>query len=300
MKERKRLLLIIVLICNYSFPQAQNQPLPILKRHGISTQGSYSSPKKNQINSHLLAQLDTFFEQKNDSLIVLNSPYATDKINLKNQQLASIKQEQKIKLIYQFFGFTMLLGLLSYYLIQRNFKVSKKKKETEQLLLQKQITNYKTRLKKLENFNSVNQNEISAFTHRYERIKEDIENISQKIGLLSSEESIVSKDQIVFEVYKKFNQIKKEDALDWQQFEDLFRRYFPNFETEINKLGITSKTHIKNIICLRMDLRIEDSAILLNTTPSAIKQSRYRIKKLILPRDTGISLEEYIHSLDLE
>lgn len=221
-----------------------------------------------------------------------------EKIIKQNLELLEAQQQvnKEIQRRYWLFCVLILLVLGFGIYVRRNhsYQIKQHHKKLETIRLQ--VNNYKQTIEELNLLKANNQNELTSHIIRYLHIKQQVEEINTTLKHFVKGDSIDSSGKVIDKLQRQMDALTINEEEDWNNFMVQFVKLNPTFLDQLKEKGITSKMNVKNAICLRMGMNYKDSAALLKTTTSAIKQSRHRIKKR-LELEKSVDLAHFLQQL---
>ena len=217
----------------------------------------------------IIAEMDAKFEtiKKDAAIKILN----------KNAELDKIKSWSLIFII-------ILLttgGTFVYYTIAQKRKSEIKIAEQEKIIEHKKLLNAEQELE-------FKKKELTAKVLQLARKNEFLGSLENEVGLLKS--------NVDSSVEKASNRIKRliihdiADEKQWEQFSKEFSGVHQDFiDALLAKFGEFSKSEIRLISLLKMNLSSKEIANMLNISDDGIKKARYRLrKKLNLEPDNDL------------
>ena len=210
---------------------------------------------------------------------------------IKQQEIASLKSEAKIKRTRNTFGFIGLglLGLLGWLMIRKQ----RQKIESNKLLAVQQEELHQEQLakEKLEKQNislELEQNR-RELTGKALHIAEK----NELLGQLESElKSINSSDVKAIEKILRNIKMSSVQENDWDQF--VFESVHPNFIAGIKvKYDGLTPSDIRLATLIKMNFNTKQIAAILHISELGVKKARYRLRKKLALNEAD-SLEDYI------
>lgn len=175
-------------------------------------------------------------------------------------------------------------------------KLEQQKANLQKLL--QQVEEYEGMVQRLKSIHEKSHAKKTSYTQNYFEIKNDINDIKGLIEKVSNKQYEGSIDKAIFDLHNRYSQVQNQQFLEWDYFENLFKEFYPNYQKVLNHLGVKSEKLVKNVLCMKMNFSIPESAILIDTTPSAVKQARFRLRKELVQGASGVALKNYIDELD--
>jgi len=145
----------------------------------------------------------------------------------------------------------------------------------QNVLMDKRAKTLEDQKKEVEQMHQTNKGKITELNETIHQLQIDKQE-------LEKEQVRVSLDQPVL------TSINTKDS--WNTILENFNKIHPTFCDNLKKTYPNlSPTYQKYAICAKMELRIKETAILLNVSPSTAKDARWRLKKQLgLPSDTRL------------
>jgi len=233
----------------------------------------------------------------------LQSKYDIQKKELETKILGEkykVKQKQTLYLTISFsifILFVILIGLLIR-LAYKNLKKSVLLTELENNRLNEKMS-ADQRISHLENLRLTS--EIDAMNR--ELTASSLQLISKNeilVDIYDRNEQYFRKDTIGREPYNDLKHILKENLnqdKDWAHFKELFVKVHGNFFNDIkNRCPGLTENELRMCAYLRINLRNKEIAKMLNIQPESVKTIRYHIRKK-LEIDKKITLEDFVRSI---
>ena len=217
----------------------------------------------------IIAEMDAKFEtiKKDAAIKILN----------KSAELDKIKSWSLILIIF----LLTVGGTFVYYTIAQKRKSEIKIAEQEKIIEHKKLLNAEQELE-------FKKKELTAKVLQLARKNEFLGSLENEVGLLKS--------NVDSSVEKASNRIKRliihdiADEKQWEQFSKEFSGVHQDFiDALLAKFGEFSKSEIRLISLLKMNLSSKEIANMLNISDDGIKKARYRLrKKLNLEPDNDL------------
>lgn len=273
-------------------------------------------------NKQMALHNSIYTDKKNQAISQLVNAYELDK---KQEQIDLLKKKKKVQLILWggasiLFIFITLFIAISLYaknkLLKQKFCLLKQNEEINTLQIEK-ITLEK---QKREQENELLQNNIEAKNkaskHQKEKHNLELEIKNKELSTIAL--MVNSKNDIINQICNKLKDLSKnlkaenrdkvslmihevENSIDsdkeWQNFKKHFEMVHKNFFDKLKNLSpALTLNDIKLCAYMRINVSTKEISRILNISPAAVNQRRYRIReKLEIPKE--ISLFEYMRNI---
>lgn len=179
----------------------------------------------------------------------------------------------------------LLLGAVMAYFITRRRKLEKDK-------LEKQRLEETHRRESVEKELKTKQNELTTKSLQLASKNEFLSSLKNEVGQLKS-----SVDQNVNRASRRLTRMIESDVANeemWEQFSQEFNILHSDFLEQLSReFGSFTKTEIRLISLLKMNLSSKEIANILRITDKGLKKSRYRLRKKF-ELDSKINMQTYL------
>jgi tetratricopeptide (TPR) repeat protein len=228
---------------------------------------------------------DSLFSIEKTSIIAqMNSKFETQKKIDEIKILNKDAELNKLQRLFLIFGILILsaTGALVYWNINR-------KRKEERLLQAEKLKNNELELELKQKEITTKVLQLARKNEFLNRIETEVENLKTNVdGSLNKTSTKISKL-----IHRDHT-----DEKQWEQFSAEFAILHASFlESLVANYGSFSKSEIRLISLLKMNISSKDIANILNISPDGLKKARYRLrKKLLLPSDEDIQAFLISHS----